>query len=72
MALLAWQAAERNEWHSEIGQAIGGASARGARMFSLADQHTTAGILAAHEHPRMLTQSGRDGRTTRSARRRSA
>jgi hypothetical protein len=27
--------------------AIGGASARGARMFSLADQHTTAGILAA-------------------------
>ena len=51
MALLAWQAPERNEWHSEIGQAIGDASARGARMFSLADQHTTAGILAAHERP---------------------
>jgi hypothetical protein len=47
MALLAWQAAERNEWYSEIDQAIGGPSARGARMFSLAGQHTTAGILAA-------------------------
>ena len=47
MALLAWQAPERNEWYSEIDQAIGGASARRARMFSLADQHTTAGILAA-------------------------
>ena len=47
MALLAWQAPERNEWFSEIDQAIGGTSARGARMFSLADQHTTAGILAA-------------------------
>ena len=47
MALLAWQAPERNEWYSEIDEAIGGASARGARMFSLADQHTTAGILAA-------------------------
>ena len=47
MALLAWQAPERNEWYTEIDQAIGGASARGARMFSLADQHTTAGILAA-------------------------
>jgi len=30
-----------------IDQAIGGASARSARMFSLAGQHTTAGILAA-------------------------
>jgi ubiquinone/menaquinone biosynthesis C-methylase UbiE len=47
MALLAWQAPERNEWYGEIDQAIGGASAREARMFSLADQHTTAGILAA-------------------------
>ena len=47
MALLAWQAPEHNEWYTEIDQAIGGASARGARMFSLADQHTTAGILAA-------------------------
>jgi len=47
MALLAWQAPERNEWYSEINQAIGGASARGGRMFSLADQRTTAGILAA-------------------------
>ena len=47
MALLAWQAPDRNEWYSEIDQAIGGVSARGARMFSLADQHTTAGILAA-------------------------
>jgi ubiquinone/menaquinone biosynthesis C-methylase UbiE len=47
MALLAWQAPERNEWYREIDQAIGGASARGARMFSLADQHTTAGILNA-------------------------
>ena len=47
MALLAWAAPERNEWYSEIDQAIGGASARGARMFSLADQRTTAGILAA-------------------------
>ena len=47
MALLVWQAPERNEWYSEIDEAIGGASARGARMFSLAEQHTTAGILAA-------------------------
>jgi hypothetical protein len=47
MALLAWQAPDRKEWYSEIDQAIGGASARGARMFSLADQHTTGGILAA-------------------------
>ena len=47
MALLAWQAPERNQWYSEIDQAIGGTSARGARMFSLADQHTTARILAA-------------------------
>ena len=47
MALLAWQAPERNEWYSEIDQAIGGASARRARMFSLADQRMTAGILAA-------------------------
>jgi len=48
MALLTWQSPERNEWYGEIDQAIGGASARGAaRMFSLADQHTTAGILAA-------------------------
>jgi len=47
LALLAWQSPECNEWYSEIGQAIGGASARGARMFSLADQHATAGILAA-------------------------
>ena len=47
MALLAWQAPERNEWYREIDQAIGGASARGARMFSLADQPTTAGMLAA-------------------------
>ncbi len=47
MALLVWQAPERNEWYSEIDEAIGGASARAARMFSLAEQHTTAGILAA-------------------------
>jgi hypothetical protein len=47
MALVPWQAPERNEWYSEIDQAIGGASARDARMFSPADQHTTAGILAA-------------------------
>ena len=47
LALLAWQAPERNEWYSEIDQAIGGDSARGARMFSLADQQATAGILAA-------------------------
>ena len=47
MALLAWQAPEHNEWYSEIDQAIGGASARSARMFSLAGQQTTAGILAA-------------------------
>jgi ubiquinone/menaquinone biosynthesis C-methylase UbiE len=47
MALLAWQAPGRNEWYSEIDQTIGGASARGARMFSLVGQHTTAGILAA-------------------------
>ena len=33
IALLAWQAPERNEWYTEIDQAIGGASARGARMF---------------------------------------
>ena len=30
MALLAWQAPDRNEWYTEIDQAIGGASARGA------------------------------------------
>jgi SAM-dependent methyltransferase len=47
LALLAWQAPERNEWYREIDQAIGGTSARGARMFSLADQRATAGILAA-------------------------
>ena len=41
------KAPEHNERYTEIDQAIGGASARGARMFSLADQHTTAGILAA-------------------------
>ena len=29
MALLAWQAPERNQWYSETGQAIGGGSARG-------------------------------------------
>jgi hypothetical protein len=44
VALLAWQAPERNEWYSEIDQAIGGASVRTARMFSLADQRTTAGM----------------------------
>jgi SAM-dependent methyltransferase len=47
LALLAWQGPERNEWYREIDQAIGGASARGARMFSLAGQRATAGILAA-------------------------
>jgi hypothetical protein len=47
VALLAWQAPERNEWYREIDQAVGGACARGARMLSLAGQHTTAGILAA-------------------------
>ena len=47
MALLVWQAPERNEWYAEIDEAIGGASARAARMFSLADQHTTAAIRTA-------------------------
>jgi hypothetical protein len=47
LALLAWQAPERNEWYRHIDQPIGGASARGARMFSPAGQRATAGILAA-------------------------
>ena len=47
MALLAWQAPDRNEWYTEIGQAMGGAPGRGSRMFSLADEQTAAGILAS-------------------------
>jgi SAM-dependent methyltransferase len=47
VALLVWQAPERNEWYGEIDQAIGGPSACAVRMFSLAEQHTTARILAA-------------------------
>jgi ubiquinone/menaquinone biosynthesis C-methylase UbiE len=47
LALLAWQAPERNEWFAAIDQDIAGGSPSGSRMFSLADQQTTAGILTA-------------------------
>jgi SAM-dependent methyltransferase len=47
LALLVWQAAGHNEWFTAIDQAFGGRSVRDARMFSLADRQTTAGVLAA-------------------------
>lgn len=47
LVLLAWQAPERNEWFTAIDRAMAGGSPGSSRMFSLADAHTAARILAA-------------------------